>query len=42
MLGYPLVVFVVLVSGLGDAVLHVGSSVLGCLVGVGEVFSSVL
>ena len=34
MLGHPLVVFVVSVGGLGD-VLHVGSSMLGRLVGLG-------
>ena len=35
MLGHSLVVFVVSVSGLGDVDLHVGSSVLGRLVGLG-------
>ena len=39
MLGHPLVVFVVLVGGLGD-VLHVGSSVLGRLVGLGGLVRS--
>ena len=34
-LGHPLVVFVVSVGGLGDVVLYVGSSVLGCLDGLG-------
>ena len=34
-LGHPLVVFVVSVGALGDVVLHVGSSVLGRLVGLG-------
>ena len=37
-LGHPLVVFVVSVGALGDVVLHVGSSVLGRVVGLGEVF----
>jgi hypothetical protein len=37
-LGHPLVVFVVSVGALGDVVLNVGSSVLGRVVGLGEVF----
>ena len=34
-IGHPLVVAVVSVGGLGDVVLFVGSSMLGCLVGLG-------
>ena len=41
MLGHPPVVFVVSVGGLGD-VLHVGSSVLGRLVGLGGLVRSSL
>ena len=41
MLGHPLVVFVVSVGGLGD-VLHVGSYVLGRLVGLGGLVRSSL
>ena len=41
MLGHPLVVFVVSVGGLGD-VLHVGSSMLGRLVDLGELVKSYL
>ena len=40
-LGHPLVVFVVSVGGLGD-VLHVGSSMLGRLVDLGELVKSYL
>ena len=42
MLGHPLVVFVVSVSGLGDVVLYVGSSVLGRLVSLGGLVRSSL
>ena len=41
MLGHPPVVFVVSVGGLGD-VLHVGSSMLGRLVDLGELVKSYL
>jgi hypothetical protein len=42
MLGHSLVVFVVSVSALGDVVLHVSSSVLGHLVGLGGLVRSSL